>query len=283
MRAIALALVDGIGWTLINRLLERFGSLENILAAPPADLQTVRGIGKHLSAQIAHIDLEKTARSLAEFAANGISCATWRDVDYPGSLHMLDDRPLVLFWRGALPPLDARAIAIVGTREPTDESARLASEWAGAFARQGWIVISGMARGVDTYAHQGALRAGGRTLAVLGCGVNRVYPPENRALAHRIAGQGALLSEFHPDSGIGRDTLVFRNRLISALSRATMVIEAGETSGALHAARHAHAQGRSVFARPGSAGNDALLRDSAYPLPGDPDQIDEVIARCSPP
>jgi len=155
-----------------------------------------------------------------------------------------------------------------------------AYQLAAAFARRGWVVISGLARGIDTAAHRGALLAGGRTLAVLGCGVNVAYPPENWRLAGQVRANGALVSEAHPDAPPTATALMRRNRLIAGLSRAVIVVEAPDDSGALHAARYAHAQGRPVFAPDNSAGNAALLRDFASPLP---DEIETLLAHLKSP
>jgi DNA processing protein len=238
--AIALALTDRIGWKLIHRLLDRFGTLTLALDASTDELQTVPGIGQRIAASIHAINLGRLDADVRRFEAQGITLALWQDAIYPERLKTLDDKPLVLFWKGTLDPADAPAVAIVGTRGPAASSVQRAYRLAAAFARRGWVVISGLARGIDTAAHSGALLAGGRTLAILGCGVNVVYPPENWRLAGQVRASGALI-----------------------------VVEAPDNSGALHAARYAHAQGRLVFALDNSAGNAALLRDFASPLPDD--------------
>jgi DNA processing protein len=267
--AIALALTDRIGWKLIHRLLDRFGTLTLALDASTDELQTVPGIGQRIAASIHAINLGRLDADVRRFEAQGITLALWQDAIYPERLKTLDDKPLVLFWKGTLDPADAPAVAIVGTRGPAASSVQRAYRLAAAFARRGWVVISGLARGIDTAAHSGALLAGGRTLAILGCGVNVVYPPENWRLAGQVRASGALISEAHPDAPPTATALMRRNRLIAGLSRAVIVVEAPDNSGALHAARYAHAQGRLVFALDNSAGNAALLRDFASPLPDD--------------
>jgi DNA processing protein len=268
-RALALALTDRIGWTLLHRLLGTFGTLEAAFAATGEQLQLVQGIGKQIAANIQSIDLGRVAADFRRLDSQGIRVALWYDTAYPDRIKALADRPLALFWKGEICPEDAQAIAIVGTRNPSPRSAQLAYDLAGDLAAQGWTIVSGLARGIDTAAHHGALAAGGRTIAVLGCGVNVVYPPENARLAAQIAGGGALISEVHPDVNPSTTTLMRRNRLIAALSRATIVVEAPGESGALHAARSAHALGRPVFALDNSTGNAGLLHDFAHPLPED--------------
>jgi DNA processing protein len=175
----------------------------------------------------------------------------------------LEDRPLVVFWKGQISTADSKTIAIVGTREPQPDSLELARIWAQDMATRGWTVISGLARGIDGMAHRGALNGKGRTLAVLGSGVNVVYPPEHQTLAQEIVEHGALISELHPDSSPSTTALMRRNRLIASFAGAIIVVEAGAASGALHAARFGHAMGRPVYVVDNSAGNSALLRDFA--------------------
>ncbi|MCC6904735.1 MAG: DNA-protecting protein DprA, partial [Anaerolineae bacterium] len=208
---------------------------------------------------------------ITRFEEQRIRIILWDDAEYPASLLALDDAPPVLFARGRLEPQDSRAVAIVGTRTPTPLGAALAEALGYALAQAGWTVISGLALGIDGAAHMGALRAGGRTLAVLGCGLNRVYPPVHRGLAHQIVGQGALLSEVHPEATVSAQQLMARNRLTSGLSRAVLVIEAAQDSGSLSTGRRARAQGRAVFAvAGGDTGCEELLRDGATPiLPGE--------------
>ncbi len=278
-RALDLALTDGIGWKILNRLLDYFGSLEAIFGANQSQLQKVRGIGREIASRVVEIDLERMIAATRSFEAQGIAAVLWFDDDYPAPFRQMDDRPLLLFRKGSLLPADAQAVAIVGTRQPAPESMQLATQWAAAFAERGWTVVSGLARGIDTQAHRGALNAGGRSLGVLGCGFNTIYPPENAALAQTLVERGAILSEIHPDSHTNKEALMRRNRLITALSRGVIIIEDGATSGALHAAQFAHAQGRPVFALNNSAGNAALLKEYALLLPDQPDQSAQVIRR----
>jgi len=275
-RIIALSLTRSVGWKLTHRLLERFSTLEAIFAADVEELRTVHGIGPQIASNICAIDLCHLVEDLERFQAQGITAAAWQDTIYPLRLLEIEDKPLALFWKGTLLPADEQAVAIVGTREASNDSLRLAQRYAAAFAERGWTVISGMARGIDSAAHQGALAAGGRSIAVLGCGVNVIYPPENAALAKQIASSGALLSEIHPNTAPSPNALMRRNRLITALSRAVIVVEAGATSGALYAARCGRDQGRPVFAINNSAGNVELLEQFARPLPAN---VDEMIGQ----
>ncbi len=269
---VALALTPGIGLKTIGRLLTTFGTLEAILAAAPAALRSVHGIGPKLAAAVHAIDSERLgyiAAKVAEWQAAGIAIVPYTDAAFPTPLAELNDGPLVLFIRGTWRDSDSQAVAIVGTRQPTTESLALAAHLAESFVGRGWTEISGLARGIDSAAHQGALNAPGRTLAVLGSGItpDAIYPPENRAVAEQIAACGGLVCECHPQAGPSARALTIRNRLITGLSRAVIVIEAGSTSGALHAARRAQAQGRLLFAVPnGSEGNVQLLAEGALPI-----------------
>jgi DNA processing protein len=267
---IALSLVPAIGGKLFARLILTFGSPGAVLTAQAAELQTVPGVGPRIAAAIGAVDQDQVYQQMLVWQAAGITILRLSDAGYPPLLAALDDAPPTLFVRGALTPADTRAAALVGTRQPTATSRELAYTLAGQLAAHGWTVISGLALGTDTAAHRGALAAGGRTLAVLGCGVQTIYPPENTLLAGQIVQHGALLSEVHPASSPGSPALVARNRLISGLSRAVIVIETGENGGSLHAVRFARAQQRPVFAvQNDSAGNQLLIAAGALALPPD--------------
>lgn len=264
---VALSLIPGLGARTLDRLLEAFGSLEAILAAPPDALQTVPRVGPKTAAAIQAVDLPRTRADIARWQAAGIAILLHSDADYPAALKTLDDPPPVLFRRGAALPQDDRAIAVVGTRRPSPHARELAAHLAGALAARGWTVVSGLAAGIDAAAHRGALDAGGRTLAVLGSGLTAIYPAHNARLAARILENGALFCETHPEAGPNSPALVARNRLISGLCHAVIVVEAGLQSGSLHAARFARQQGRMVFAVDSPApGNRQLLADGAQRL-----------------
>ena len=280
---VALCLVPGLGAKTIERLLAHFGSLDAVLTADVAALIEVPRIGPKLAAAIRVIDLDQIRAAIQVWQADGITILKRAPVDphdpYPARLQALDDAPPVLFRRGTMLAGDVQAVAVVGTRQPTAPAHDFAATLAAELAQRGWCIVSGLAAGIDTVAHTGALRAGGRTLAVLGCGVRVPYPPQNAALAAQIMQHGALLSEQHPDAGPNSPALVARNRLISGLSRAVFVVEAGSTSGSLYAARFARRQGRPVYAvATSAAGNRHLIAEGAHPLPPDFAAWDELAA-----
>ncbi len=280
----ALAVWAGVGGRAITHLLERFGSLEAALAAPHEALLRVPHIGPQTAQAIARLDLAAVEAELARFAREGIQTHTWQDATYPANLLRAPDAPPVLFSRGALAPEDARAAAIVGARAPGPRSTDLAQRIARELARRGWTVVSGLALGIDAAAHQGALEADGRTLAVLGSGVGVVYPRRHAALAAEVERQGALLSEQHPQAAVSRQSLVARNRITSGLSRAVIVVQSSADSGSASTARRAVAQGRAVFAVVEGETQDALPVEEAIPLPPegiDWDALSEQLAQAA--
>jgi DNA processing protein len=202
------------------------------------------------------------------------------DPRYPQPLRWIPDPPLVLYVRGTLQPEDSLAMAIVGSRKPSHYGTLMAQRLSAALVQHSFTVISGLARGIDSLAHQTALDTGGRTVAVLGSGINVTYPPENRRLAEAISHQGAVLSEFPLDTKPDRWNFPRRNRIISGLSLGTLVVEAATNSGALHTARHALEQGREVFAVPGrvdspnSQGTNRLIKSGARLVEG----MDDILA-----
>ncbi len=217
----------------------------------------------------AQLDLEKIWDHIV---SSGIGVLTWDDPEYPRLLREISQPPPVLYFRGEIMPEDELAVAIVGTRRVSAYGRQVAENLAGALARNQVSVVSGLARGTDAVAHQATLRAGGRTLAVLGSGVDRIYPPEHRKLAEEIVESGAVLSDYPPGTPPESSNFPPRNRIIAGLSLATVVIEAGETSGALITASFAADQGRDVLALPGnitspnSIGTNRLIQSGARPL-----------------
>jgi DNA processing protein len=265
-------LVKGIGAVRLQALLKHFGSAEAAWKAPAGELQA-GGLSSRVVDNLVKIrkevDLQKFFQQTLK---RGIRILTWLDEEYPKRLKEIDQPPPVLYTLGEITSEDDWGVAIVGTRRITGYGRQVAEEVASVLARRGITVVSGLARGVDAVAHQSAVSAGGRTLAVLGSGVDRLYPPEHRNLAERIVQKGALVSDYAPGTPPDAANFPPRNRIISGLSRAVVVIEAGEDSGALITASFAADQGREVFAVPGninapqSQGTNRLIRDGARPL-----------------
>lgn len=264
--------VKGIGAVRFRALLDFFGSLELAWEAPREALINAGlspKIVEHLQQVRSQISLEKIWERLQNL---GIDVLTWQDEKYPTRLREIDQPPPVLYVRGCLEPEDEWAVAVVGTRRVTSYGRQVTEEVGRVLAHSGVTVVSGLARGVDSIAHQAALKAGGRTIAVLGNGVDRIYPPEHRRLAEEIMNQGALISDYPPGTPPDSTNFPPRNRIISGMALATVVVEAGDTSGALITATFAAEQGREVFAVPGSIlapqsrGTNRLIRDGATPL-----------------
>ncbi len=270
---VALNLIPGLGSVRIRALLEFFGSAELVLAAPENMLRQVPRVGNILAAAIA--DWRNCTNVEAELHLAeqwGARIVTLTDADYPAALRRMDDPPVVLYVRGEWKPEDGeRSVSLVGSRMASARGLTLARRFARELADAGSTIISGLARGIDTAGHWGALDAGGRTIAVLGSGLGQLFPRENEELARRICdGHGAVVSEFPMSMHPSRTSFPQRNRIVAAWSRATLVVEAPHRSGALHTARlSAELYGNSVFALPGdvdnelAAGCNALIRDGA--------------------
>lgn len=265
--------VPRVNETRLKNLLARFRTPERVLDANLSELLEVKGIDKELAAAIrSYRRSDETGRRLKTAQALGIRTIGYTDDDYPENLKQLAHMPPVLFVRGEVRPEDTTAAAVVGTRMPSHYGRQVAERLGRDLAAHGVTVVSGLARGVDTFAHKGALDGGGRTLAVLGCGIDVYYPPENRKLYDAVSAQGAVLSEF----SLGVDPLAMnfpkRNRVVSGLSQAVVAVEAGEKSGVLNTVAWATDQGRAVFAVPGnitsqqSLGVNRLLKNGARPL-----------------
>ncbi|MFT9055929.1 MAG: DNA-processing protein DprA [Ethanoligenens sp.] len=228
--------------------------------------------------------LEKAQRIVEHCLARGYDICTFADAAYPARLKEIHAPPAVLYVMGRLPTDDTLCVAMVGARHVTDYGAAAAERLAMGLAHVGVGVVSGMAAGVDTHAHKGALKGGGKTYAVLGCGLDTVYPSSNRELHRLIAKNGAVLSEYPPDAGPDRHHFPVRNRIIAGLSAGTVVVEAGRKSGSLITAGQALEMGRDVFAVPGSIfspmseGTNQLLREGAKPACGVVDILEEYPA-----
>jgi DNA processing protein len=224
------------------------------------------------------------AREMERLQTTEIRMMTLGDADYPQALRWIPEPPPVLYIWGTLRPEDTLALAVVGSRKPSPYGQLTVQRLSVELAQYGFTVVSGLARGIDSLAHQGVLRAGGRTIAVLGSGINVVYPPEHRRLYEAISVQGAVVSEFPFDTKPDRWNFPRRNRIISGLTLGTLVVEASDQSGSLHTARHALEQGREVFAVPGridvpsSRGTNNLIKRGAKLVEGIDDILEELPA-----
>ena len=282
---VGLTMIPGVGPHTCRALLEHFGDAAGVLRAGVSALRNVPGVGATLAARIAEargtLDI---AAELAECRQAGVRLVPRGGDGYPESLEEIPDPPPLLYVRGGFEPRDALAIALVGSRRCTPYGLRIAERLAGALARVGLTIVSGLARGIDAAAHRGALKAGGRTLAVLANGLSRVYPPEHEELAEEITGAGAIVSEMPMRQGPLAGLFPQRNRIISGLSLGVVVVEATPRSGSLSTARHAVEQNREVFAVPGpvdslsSQGCHRLLRDGARLV----ETVDDILEELGP-
>lgn len=276
-------LVSGIGPAKMQALLDRFDDLEQAWNANVGALYAL-GIDKRtLENMVAAREALDLDAELARIERAGLRLLTWQSADYPRYLREVPMAPPVLYMRGELLSADEWAIAVVGTRRLTAYGRQVARELTLGLARSGITVISGLARGIDSLAHKTAIEAGGRTIAVLGSGLNQIYPPENRRLAEQIvAGHGALISEYALDTPPDARNFPPRNRIISGLSLGTIVVEAGERSGALITASFALEQNREVFAVPGpvtskaSKGTNRLIQEGAKLVTSIEDVLEEL-------
>lgn len=269
-----LALVGDVGPVRAAKLVAHFGSLEAVFGASRSELKRVEGIGEQIAGRIfsARGD-DGVEREITRAQACGLRILCPEDSDYPRPLVHTPDPPMCLYVRGTLERTDAVSVAIVGTRRCSHYGSEQAQRFGEVLASAGFTVVSGLARGVDSWAHRGALRAGGRTLAVLGNGLATIYPREHEQLAAEIAEHGAVLSELPVDIVPDSKNFPRRNRIVAGLSLGVLVVEAGRTSGALITARHAVEYNREVFAIPGridrpelTAGVNGLIRDGCAKL-----------------
>ncbi len=269
---VALSLVEHVGAKKLRALADCFdGDLHAALNADAPTLRRVPGIGPKIAAAIRAVDLAAVEAAIPRWQAAGIAVVTLDDTGYPSALRPLDDAPPTLFILGVWQ--ERRSAAVVGTREPTREAADAARQIGYELAQRGIQVISGLALGIDSAAHIGALaQPEGVTTAMLGSGVLNVYPPNNRPLALAIRQRGALVSEVHPTAQPKPSTLVARNRIISGLCEAVIVVETESDGGAMHAARRALEQGRRVYTLDYSAsGNRELIAAGAGVITADLD------------
>ena len=242
----------GVGAVRFANLLSELGDIDRVLGASVAQLSSVRKVGPKIAEAIARnrdaVDIDRELE-LARRGQARVLCLA--DEAYPAALKMSNDPPACLYVRGTLKPTDAVALAIVGSRHCSRYGAEQAERFGALAANAGLTVVSGMARGIDSYAHRGALLTRGRTIAVLGCGLHHLYPPESADLAEQIADHGALMSELPMDIAPDPKNFPPRNRIIAGLTLGVLVVEAARRSGALISARLANEYNREVFAVPG--------------------------------
>ena len=267
---IALNMIPQMGPVRLRRLLDAFGSAEKILLARADQLAAIDGIPRALAENISRWqEFADPTAELKKAADLGAHVITAEDAEYPSALREIHDPPIVLYVRGQLTERDRNAVAVVGSRKATHYATESAKKLSFQMAYAGLTVASGLARGIDTAAHQGALAAKGRTIAVIGSGLGELYPPENAELADRIAASGAVISEFPIDTKPDRQTFPIRNRIVTGLSFGVLVVEAGANSGALISANMAAEQGRTLYAVPGridapsALGSNRLIQQGA--------------------
>src|SRR5687767_2076502 len=275
--------LPNIGPITLNRVLEEVGGDPRaVFAAGRRRLEAIKGVGPVIAETIdawrSHVNLEKEEGRMAQSGADFI---TTRDSGYPRLLKEIHDPPIGLYRRGRY-DFSHPCVAIVGSRRTTLYGQGVAKKFGAELARLGFCVVSGLARGIDTAAHDGALSVGGKTAAVLGTGIDIIYPPENLELYRRIEGTGAILSEFPFSRRADRQSFAMRNRIVAGMCEATIVVESDVDGGAMITARFAGEHGRLIFAVPGridqntSAGCHQLIRDGATLLPSVDDLLGEL-------
>jgi DNA processing protein len=281
---LALTRVRGVGPRVARLLLEKFGDAPKIFAVGEEEL-VAAGIYRPTARNILQFaNFEAIEKELCELTRIGARLVRWTDADYPPNLRQISDPPPCLLVRGNLPQDETECVAIVGARAASDAGLHMAHRLGMELALRRITVISGLARGIDAAAHRGAVEGGGRTIAVLGCGIDIIYPPEHRQLGETIMAQGALISELPLGTAPVPENFPVRNRLIAGLSLGVVVVEAAEKSGSLITARLALEQNRQVFAVPGSPltgktrGSNRLLKEGARLV----DCVEDVIEELAP-
>ena len=279
---VALNMTEHVGPVRVRQLLQHFGDAPSILKASEAQLRQVKGVGDDVAAEIAswekNIDLAAELKRIEEF---GCHVVTQADDDYPALLKEIYDPPVVLYVKGKLNEKDRNGVAMVGSRQTTPYGMEVARKLGYQLAYIGVTVVSGGARGIDTASHQGALSAKGRTIAVLGTGINIVFPPENAELFERIAANGAVVSQYPFNRNADKQSFAIRNRIVAGMTLGTVVVEANLSSGALITANFAVEYGRQVFAVPGridsprSKGCHDLIKKGAKLCEGAEDILSE--------
>jgi DNA processing protein len=281
---LALSLTPGVGSTLMRRLLDQFKTPEAVFHASTKELLGIEGLGEKVAEEIRKGPLKKVVeKELFSLRKVGGRVITLKDEEYPNPLKDIYDPPALLYIRGELKKEDEFAVSIVGSRKTTPYGRWFTEKVSQELAHQGVTIVSGMARGIDSWAHWGAISGGGRTIAVLGCGVDVIYPSENRDLFTKIIERGAILSEFPMGSPPEGGHFPRRNRVISGLSIGVVVVQASEKSGSLITAGYALEQGREVFAVPGNVGTEGsrgthrLIKEGAKLVESSEDILEELL------
>lgn len=286
---LALGLIPEVGAATFHRLVQGLGSAEAVLTAKAGALEQVPGISQQVARAVVSFPWRDALdRELRVIETRGLGLIRFGDEGYPELLAAIHSPPPILYVRGTIEPKDRVAVAIVGSRQASQYGSAMAEQISGELAERGVTIVSGMARGIDAAAHRSALRAAGRTIAVLGCGLGVTYPPEHAELADQIADHGALISEFPIFTPPKPGHFPQRNRIISGLARGVVVIEAGLKSGAMITANYALEQGREVFAVPGqvtsrsSRGCHQLIKAGAKLTEGWEDIWEEIELQVAP-
>lgn len=276
-------MVPDVGPVTFKKLLSLYGDPASVFKTSPGELSAIEGVGKKKARHIKDFagwkDAEKQVKQLNQCRARAV---TFRSPEYPVMLRQMEDAPVLLYIKGDIQEEDKFAVAIVGSRKATSYGKLVTEKLSSELSGSGFTIVSGMARGIDTIAHTGSMASGGRTIAVLGSGIDRAYPPENRGLMERIASSGYVVSEFPCGTEPNKENFPRRNRLISGLSMGVVVVEAAEGSGALITAGSALEQNREVFAVPGnitsptSAGTNELIKKGAKLIQKTDDIIEEL-------
>ena len=284
---VATSAIPGVGTATFNYLLKKFKRLQKFWEAPDSEIQKLKLDSKTRESIIKFRNEVRPRLYLETVYERGIKVVSVADRDYPANLRSISDAPPVLYFRGTLLPQDDLAIAVVGARFATSYGRQVTEKFVYELVNSNLTIVSGLARGIDSFAHRAALEASGRTIAVLGSGVDTIYPPENKKLAEEIVKNGALVSEFPLGFPSVPSNFPARNRIISGLSLGVLVTEAAEDSGSLITAGQAAEQGREVFAVPGpivskmSRGTNNLIKEGVHPATEAPDilQILEIERR----
>lgn len=260
---LTLTRAPGLGNATLKKLFHRFGDAAAIFKTPRAELAGIPRVTGPALAFLTDEELSASAAILDGWEDEGYNVIFWGEDNYPESLTRLNDPPMFFFHVGKLDALQKPSVAVVGTRDPSSSAAERAREIGRELAIAGLVVTSGFAEGIDRMAHVGALEGGGETVAVLGSGLKSIHPRGNRDLVPKIKDAGCFITEFYPSTPAKGRTLMARNRIVIALSKAVIVVEAGLKSGSLDAARRAAALGIPIRVIPGSPGADQLLREGA--------------------